>query len=88
MDSFLLLDEDHLSNRKSTPQERTRLEVPRVFLDETISCLRDFVQGMKADLVFNLDEVGMSDWEDRKDKKVIVPARWMVRRYIIKFHEM
>jgi hypothetical protein len=28
---------------------------------------------MKAELVFNLDEVGMSDWEDRKDKKVIVP---------------
>jgi hypothetical protein len=28
---------------------------------------------MKAELVFNLDEVGMSEWEDRKDKKVIVP---------------
>jgi hypothetical protein len=27
---------------------------------------------MKAELVFNLDEVGMSKWEDRKDKKVIV----------------
>jgi hypothetical protein len=28
---------------------------------------------MKAELVFNLDEVGMSEWEDRKPKKVIVP---------------
>jgi hypothetical protein len=27
---------------------------------------------MKAELVFNLDEIGMSEWEDRKDKKVIV----------------
>jgi hypothetical protein len=27
-----------------------------------------------ADLVFNLDEVGISDWEDRKTKKVVVPA--------------
>jgi hypothetical protein len=27
---------------------------------------------MKADLVFNLNEVGMSDWEDRKYKKVVV----------------
>jgi hypothetical protein len=29
---------------------------------------------MKAELVFNLDKVGMSDWEDRKDKKVVVPT--------------
>jgi hypothetical protein len=28
---------------------------------------------MKAELVFDLDEVGMSEWEDRKDKKAIVP---------------
>jgi hypothetical protein len=27
---------------------------------------------MKAELVFNLDEIGMSEWEDRKEKKVIV----------------
>jgi hypothetical protein len=27
---------------------------------------------MKAEFVFNLDEVGMSKWEDRKEKKVIV----------------
>jgi hypothetical protein len=28
---------------------------------------------MKAELVFNLDDVGMSEWEDRKEKKVIIP---------------
>jgi hypothetical protein len=28
---------------------------------------------MKAELVFNLDEIGLSEWEDQKDKKVIVP---------------
>jgi hypothetical protein len=27
---------------------------------------------MKVELVFNLDEVGMSEWEDRKAKKRIV----------------
>jgi hypothetical protein len=26
---------------------------------------------MKAKLVFDLDEMGMSEWEDRKPKKVI-----------------
>jgi hypothetical protein len=34
--------------------------------------LREYVHGMEAELVFNLDEAGMSDWDDRKDKKVIV----------------
>jgi hypothetical protein len=29
---------------------------------------------MKSELVFNLDEVGISEWEDRKQKKVIVPT--------------
>jgi hypothetical protein len=28
---------------------------------------------MKVKLVFDLDEAGMSDWEDRKEKKVIIP---------------
>jgi hypothetical protein len=27
---------------------------------------------MKVELVFNLDEVGMSEWEDHKVRKVIV----------------
>jgi hypothetical protein len=62
-----------LSEVKSTPQEDARLEVPRVFLDETIRCLREYVKGMTAELVFNLDEVGVSEWEDRKDKKAIIP---------------
>jgi hypothetical protein len=29
---------------------------------------------MKVELVFNLDEVSMSEWEARKEKKAIVPA--------------
>jgi hypothetical protein len=29
---------------------------------------------MKVELVFNLDEIGMSEWDNRKEKKVIIPA--------------
>jgi hypothetical protein len=36
--------------------------------------LQDSVQGWVAELVFNLDEVGISDWEDRKTRKAIIPA--------------
>jgi hypothetical protein len=64
---------DELAETKSTPQEDARLEIPRVFLNETVRCLGEYVQGMKAELVFNLDEVGVSEWEDRKDKKVVIP---------------
>jgi hypothetical protein len=31
------------------------------------------MQEMKAELVFNLAEIGMSEWEDRQERKVIVP---------------
>jgi hypothetical protein len=35
--------------------------------------MHETLSGCPADLVFNLDEVGISDWEDRKLKKVVVP---------------
>jgi hypothetical protein len=52
---------DELAETKSTPQEDARLEVPRVFLDEAVRYLGEYVQGMKAELVFNLDEVEVSE---------------------------
>jgi hypothetical protein len=72
VNSFVLRYREVLRKVKSTPQEHARLEVSREFLDETTRCLRDHVHGMRAELVFNLDQVGMSEWEDRKVKKVIV----------------
>jgi hypothetical protein len=74
IDSFILRHRDELGETKSTPQEDTGLEVPPIFLDETVCCLGEYVHGMKAELVFNLDEVGVSEWEDRKDKKVVIPT--------------
>jgi hypothetical protein len=62
-----------LAETKSTPQEDARLEVTRIFLNETVRGRGEYVQGMKAELVFNLDEVGVSEWEDCRDKKVVIP---------------
>jgi hypothetical protein len=36
--------------------------------------MRGAVPGRPAHLVFNLDEFGISEWEDRKMKKVAVPS--------------
>jgi hypothetical protein len=41
--------------------------------NNTIRSLYETLQGCPADLVFHLDEVGISDWDDRKPKKVVVP---------------
>jgi hypothetical protein len=45
-----------------------------MFLERTVKDLKEHVQGCVAELVFNLDEVGILDWEDGKMKTVIVPA--------------
>jgi hypothetical protein len=38
--------------------------------------------------VFNLDEVGISDWENRKTKTVIAPAAMHGQTHIIEYPEM
>jgi hypothetical protein len=39
-----------------------------------ISCLTEDRPRSCAELVFNLDEVGISEWKDRAPRKVIVPV--------------
>lgn len=73
VDSFIGRHLTELIETTSTPQEEPRLQVPRIFLDETIKAMKEAVQMRPSDLVFNLDEVGISDWEDRKSKRVVVP---------------
>jgi hypothetical protein len=62
------------SFKKNSPEEEQHLQVPRVFLERTVQSLNEYVQGCTAELVFNLDEVGILDWENRKARKVVVPA--------------
>jgi hypothetical protein len=44
-----------------------------LFLDQTVACITQFVHGRPIELVLNLDEVGISEWEDRKTKTVAIP---------------
>jgi hypothetical protein len=59
---------------KSSPQEKQRLRVPRAFREKTIHNLNEHVHGCVDELVFNLGEVGIADWEDWKARNVIVPV--------------
>jgi hypothetical protein len=74
VNSFVLRHSDEVIQPKSVEQEGQRSQVPGGFLERIIQDLHEYVQTWVAELVFNLDEVGISDWEDRKTKKVIVPA--------------
>jgi transposase len=74
VNSFVLRHSDQIFKTKSTSQEQQCLQVPRMFLERTVQDLKEHVQKYVAELVFNLDEVGLSDWEDPRPKTVIVPA--------------
>jgi hypothetical protein len=74
VDSFLIRQKPELFERSGRPQESPRLEIPRSFLDTRGGCLRQHVLDCCADLVFHFDEVGISEWEDRVARKVVVPV--------------
>jgi hypothetical protein len=74
LDSVIGRHLSELINVKSTPQEKPRLQVPRIFLEETIRNMQEAVNRRLSDFVFNLDEIAISEWEDRKSKKVMVPG--------------
>jgi hypothetical protein len=59
---------------KSPPEEQPHLQVPQIFPDETRSWIQEAVNGRLIGGVFNLDEVGSSEWEDHKSKNVLVPV--------------
>jgi hypothetical protein len=55
------------------PQENLRLEVSHEHLDHPIKQLQEYVPLVPIELLFNLDENGFSDWEERKPKSVLIP---------------
>jgi hypothetical protein len=63
-----------LIERASNPQEEEEswLEVPRICLDETMRRMDEAVHMRPSDLVLNMDEVGISEWENRKSTRVVV----------------
>jgi hypothetical protein len=73
VDSFISRRSAELIEKRSSPQEAPRLQVPQVLLNRNVRSMHEAVQGRPADLVFNLDEVDMSDWEDPQPRKVVVP---------------
>jgi hypothetical protein len=74
VNSFIGRYLDQLCKMKNVPQEAQRFEVPHSFLDESIQSIAQFVQGSPVEFVSNFDEIDISEWDDRKTKKEIVPV--------------
>jgi hypothetical protein len=74
VDSFMSRHAAELFETKSSSQEKRRLEASQVFLEAAIEGVQTHVQNACADLVFNLDQIGISEWEDWVKRKVIVPS--------------
>jgi hypothetical protein len=60
---LVLRDPDAIIQAKNSRQEEQRLQIARVFLEQTMQNLNEYehVQGCPAALLFNLNEVGFSD---------------------------
>jgi hypothetical protein len=49
------------------------MEVPRHFLDNDLMLIKRYVPLVLSELIFNINECGFSEREERKKKPVIVP---------------
>jgi hypothetical protein len=65
---------EQLLETKSIPKENPRLEVPRVFLQAGFDGFRHHAHQACPELVLNLDEIVLSEWEDDCARRVIVPS--------------
>jgi hypothetical protein len=60
------------------PQEDDRIDVPMEYINEHISNLHKYISGMPSEMVFNVDESGTSEWENRKPIKVVTTKNHQV----------
>jgi hypothetical protein len=82
MGGFIHGDLTALIETTGNPQEDPRLHLPQVFPAETLRGIKEAVGDIVWDLVFNLDEVGDSEWQDRKINGLSLQPYSVVRQSI------
>jgi transposase len=73
---FLRRHADELCTKVINPQESPRLQIPRTWLTRYIELCKKIIPFACLDLLFNLDEIGLSDWEERGSVQVVVPVAY------------
>jgi hypothetical protein len=74
MASFLKKHVNLIGRSVIRPQENVRLEVLHDHLDQYIRLIKELVPFVPTELLFNSDESGFSDWEERKPKCLLIPT--------------
>jgi hypothetical protein len=75
MKRFLDRQKSEVSGVTVAPQEKVRLEVPGCYLEEYLTLIKKVVSIVPTESVFNMDETGLSEWENRRSKSVLVPTQ-------------
>jgi hypothetical protein len=75
MKRFLDQYKIEVSGLTAAPQEKLRLQVPRCYLEEYLVLIKKSVPIVPTELLFNLDETGLSEWESRRSTPVLVPTQ-------------
>jgi hypothetical protein len=74
INSFLSRRSADVAKAVVSPHELPRLQIPRRHLDAYINLIKSYIPLVPSELVFNLDETGLSDWEERRPKPVLIRA--------------
>jgi hypothetical protein len=74
MASFLKKHTNLICRSVVRPQKDVRLEVLNEYLVQYIRLIKELVPLVPTELLFNIDESGFSDWEERKLKCVLMPT--------------
>jgi hypothetical protein len=75
MKRFLYQHKSEVSGVTVAPQEKVRLEIPRCYLEECLTLIKKIVPIVPTELLFNLDETGLSEWENRRSEPFFVPTQ-------------
>ena len=71
VNSFIFRYKDALSKTVIDAIDESRLKVPRRFLKEFLDLVEILISITPAVLVYNIDETGLSDWEEKSQKRLL-----------------
>jgi hypothetical protein len=63
-----------VANAVVSPHELPRLQTSRCNLDKYVNLLKAYIPFVPSELIFNLDETGLSDWGERRSEPLPITA--------------
>jgi hypothetical protein len=68
--TFLSRHSEKVRRAIVSPRELPRLQTPRCYLDKYIDLIKTYIPLVPSELIFNLDESGLSGWAERRSRAV------------------